>query len=69
MLTPAYEPKLTDHLLEATPVKNGLRNTTFILYSGSKVGLAEMEEFRKTLRRDIEAGNMSWESFCNGIQC
>ena len=66
-LTPAYEPGLMDHLWEAIPAENGLRNAVFILSGGFNVSLAEMDEYREILRRDIEAGETSWECFCNGI--
>ena len=67
-LTPAYEPKLMNHLWELIPAENGIRNAVFILCGGFEVNLAEMDEFKETLRRDLEAGNTSWECFCNGIQ-
>jgi len=67
-LTPAYEPELMVRLGDFIPAENGLRNAVFILCGGFNVNLAEMDEFRETLRRDLEAGNTSWEYFCNGIQ-
>ena len=67
-LTPLYEPGLMDHLWQsAIPAENGLGNAVFILGGGSKASLAEMDEFREILRRDLEAGKTSWECFCNGV--
>jgi L-serine/L-threonine ammonia-lyase len=67
-LTPAYEPKLMNGLRELIPVENGIRNAVFILCGGFNINLAEMNKFREALRRDLEAGDTSWECFCNGIQ-
>ena len=67
-LTPAYEPELMVRLGDFIPAENRLRNAVFILCGGFNVNLAEMDEFRETPRRDLEAGNTSWECFCNGIQ-
>jgi len=50
------------------PAENGLRNAVFILCGGFEANLAEMDWFRETLRRDLEARDTSWECFCNGIQ-
>jgi len=54
------------HLGEVIPAENGLRNAVFILSGGFKVSLAEMDEFKKILLRDLEAEKTSWECFCNG---
>lgn len=67
-LTPAYEPRLMVRLGDFIPAENGLRNAVFILCGGFGVNLAEMDGFRETLRRDLEAGDPSWECFCNGIR-
>ena len=65
-LTPAYETRLMSHLLEVVPAENGLRNAVFIVSGGFDVSLAKMDEFREILRRDLKAGNTSWECYCDG---
>jgi len=50
------------------PAENGLRNAVFIVSGGFKVSLAEVDEFEETLRRDLEAGKMGWECYCNATQ-
>jgi len=55
-----------DHLREVIPAENGLHNAVFILSGGFKASLAEMGEFKEILLRDLEAGETSWECFCNG---
>lgn len=56
------------YLREVIPAENGLRNAVFILRGGVQTSLAEMEEFKGILRRDLEAGKTSWECFCDGSQ-
>jgi hypothetical protein len=55
-------------LREMIPAENGIRNAVFIICGGSEASLADMDEFKEILRRDLEAGKTSWECFCNGIR-
>lgn len=68
VLTPVCETGLMDHLWEVIPVEIGLRNTVPIVLGGFKVSLAEMDEFKAILHRDLEAGKGSWKCYCNGNQ-
>lgn len=57
-----------DRLWDLIPAENGLRNAVFVVGGGFEASLADMDEFKEVLRRDLEAGKTSWECFCNGIR-
>ena len=57
-LTPAQEPKLTNHFWEMFPTENGIRNAVFIVSGGFEARLAEMDRPRRAFRRDPEAGDI-----------
>jgi len=67
-LTPAYETGLMDVLWKAIPAETRLHNAVFIVSGGFKATLAEMDEFKEILRRDLEAGKTSWECYYDGNQ-
>ena len=67
-LTPAYETGLMDRLWNVIPAENGVHNAVFIVSGGFDASLAEMDEFKEILRRDLEAGKETWECYCDGNQ-
>ena len=62
-LTPAYELRLMERLSKANDKP---KTVVFIVCGGFKINLKEMEEYRVTVQRAVEAGKNGWECACNG---